>query len=216
MQTVVKLKDICKKYYRGGVSFNAVDNVSLDVYAGDYVNIIGRSGSGKSTLLNIAAGMLSPSSGSAEVCGVTLSQAGDRNDKIGFIPQGDSSLPNLNVLENIMLPFCLYPHGGDGEGYARILLEKFGIDMLAYSYPSELSGGELRRVLIARALINHPEIVIADEPTSDLDTQTTGSIMKIFSELNAEGITLLIVSHDMDTLKYGKKVYTMNDGRLTS
>ena len=115
-----------------------------------------------------------------------------------------------------MLPFCLYPHGGDGEGYARILLEKFGIDGLADSYPSELSGGELRRVLIARALINHPEIVIADEPTSDLDTQTTGSIMKIFSELNAEGITLLIVSHDMDTLKYGKKVYTMNDGRLTS
>ena len=222
MHAIVKLKDICKKYYRGGVSFNAVDNVSLDIYAGDYVNIIGRSGSGKSTLLNITAGMLSPSSGSMEVCGVSFSQADDdtlshlRNDKIGFIPQGDSSLPNLNVLENIMLPFCLYPHGGDGEGYARILLEKFGIDMLAYSYPSELSGGELRRVLIARALINHPEIVIADEPTSDLDTQTTGSIMKIFSELNAEGITLLIVSHDMDTLKYGKKVYTMNDGRLTS
>ena len=222
MHTVVKLKDICKKYYRGGVSFNAVDNVSLDIYAGDYVNIIGRSGSGKSTLLNITAGMLSPSSGSMEVCGVSFSQANDdtlsrlRNDKIGFIPQGDSSLPNLNVLENIMLPFCLYPHVGDGEGYARILLEKFGIDGLADSYPSELSGGELRRVLIARALINHPEIVIADEPTSDLDTQTTGSIMKIFSELNAEGITLLIVSHDMDTLKYGKKVYTMNDGRLTS
>ena len=222
MHTVVKLKDICKKYYRGGVSFNAVDNVSLDIYAGDYVNIIGRSGSGKSTLLNITAGMLSPSSGSMEVCGVSFSQADDdtlsrlRNDKIGFIPQGDSSLPNLNVLENIMLPFCLYPHGGDGEGYARILLEKFGIDRLANSYPSELSGGELRRVLIARALINHPEIVIADEPTSDLDTQTTCSIMKIFSELNAEGITLLIVSHDMDTLKYGKKVYTMNNGRLTS
>ena len=222
MQTVLKLRDICKKYYRGGIPFNAVDNVSLDVCTGDYINIIGRSGSGKSTLLNIAAGILSPSSGSAEVCGVTLSHADDdtlsrlRNDKIGFIPQGDSSLPNLNVLENIMLPFCLYPHGGDGEGYARILLEKFGIDGLADSYPSELSGGELRRVLIARALINHPEIVIADEPTSDLDTQTTGSIMKIFSELNAEGITLLIVSHDMDTLKYGKKVYTMNDGKLTS
>ena len=222
MHAIVKLKDICKKYYRGGVSFNAVDNVSLDIYAGDYVNIIGRSGSGKSTLLNIAAGMLSPSSGSTEVCGVSFSQANDdtlsrlRNDKIGFIPQGDSSLPNLNVLENVMLPFCLYPHGGDGEGYAHVLLEKFGINRLADSYPSELSGGELRRVLIARALINHPEIVIADEPTSDLDTQTTGSIMKIFSELNAEGITLLIVSHDMDTLKYGKKVYTMNDGRLTS
>ena len=222
MKQVIKLNAVCKEYYRGGVPFMAVDNVTLDITSGDYVNIIGRSGSGKSTLLNIAAGMLSPSSGSVEVCGSVLSQSDDetisriRNDKIGFIPQGDSALPNLTVLENIMLPFCMYPHGGDGEGYARILLEKFGIEKLAEAFPHELSGGELRRALIARALINRPEIVIADEPTSNLDAHSSENVMEIFSALNSEGLTLLIVSHDLDTLKYGKRVLTMNDGKLTS
>ena len=222
MKQVIKLNAVSKEYYRGGVPFMAVDNVTLDITSGDYVNIIGRSGSGKSTLLNIAAGMLSPSSGSVEVCGSVLSQSDDetisriRNDKIGFIPQGDSALPNLTVLENIMLPFCMYPHGGDGEGYARILLEKFGIEKLAHALPHELSGGELRRALIARALINRPEIIIADEPTSNLDTHSAENVMQIFSALNSEGLTLLIVSHDMDTLKYGIRVLSMNDGKLTS
>ena len=221
MKQVIKLNAVSKEYYRGGVPFMAVDNVTLDITSGDYVNIIGRSGSGKSTLLNIAAGMLSPSSGSVEVCGSLLSQSDDdtisriRNDKIGFIPQGDSALPNLTVLENVMLPFCMYPHGGDGEGYARILLEKFGIEKLAHVLPHELSGGELRRALIARALINRPEIIIADEPTSNLDAHSAENVMQIFSALNSEGLTLLIVSHDLDTLKYGKRVLTMNDGKLT-
>ena len=222
MKQVIKLNAVCKEYYRGGVPFMAVDNVTLDITSGDYVNIIGRSGSGKSTLLNIAAGMLSPSSGSVEVCGSLLSQSDDdtisriRNDKIGFIPQGDSALPNLTVLENIMLPFCMYPHDEDGEGYARTLLEKLGITKLAEALPHELSGGELRRALIARALINRPEIVIADEPTSNLDAHSAENVMQIFSALNSEGLTLLIVSHDLYTLKYGKRVLTMNDGKLTS
>ena len=220
MGQIVKLNSVSKKYYRGGVPFMAVDNINLEINTGDYINIIGRSGSGKSTLLNIIAGILSPSSGSVEICGSLLNQSDDetlsriRNDKIGFIPQGDSALQNLSVIENILLPFCIYPHGGDGEGYAKILLEQFGISNLADSYPAELSGGELRRALIARALINRPEIVIADEPTSDLDTQSTSRIMEIFSRLNSEGLTLLIVSHDLDTIKYGKKVFTMSDGKI--
>ena len=113
-----------------------------------------------------------------------------------------------------MLPFCLYPHDGDGETYARSLLERFGIAGLAGAYPPELSGGELRRALIARALINHPEIIIADEPVSDLDVNSADEVMRIFAGLNSEGVTLLIVSHDLEGLKYSKSVYTMSEGRL--
>ncbi|MGP1412810.1 MAG: ABC transporter ATP-binding protein [Pyramidobacter piscolens] len=220
MAAVLNLKDLCKEYSRGGRSFFAVDHVSLTVESGDFVNVIGRSGSGKSTLLNLAAGMLAPTSGSVELDGVELAGKSDaelsrlRCDRIGFIPQGVAALPNLTVLENVMLPFCLYPRGGDGEGAARLLLERFGIGATADSYPGELSGGELRRALIARALINRPRLVIADEPTSDLDVESSRGIMEEFSRLNAEGATLLIVSHDLDSLKYGKRVFTMSEGKL--
>ncbi|MCR5347672.1 MAG: ABC transporter ATP-binding protein [Fretibacterium sp.] len=220
MAAVLKLNDVCREYQRGNVPFFAVNHVSLSIEAGDFLNIIGRSGSGKSTLLNIAAGMLSPTSGSVELDGENLAGKDDatlsrlRNDKIGFVPQGASALPNLTILENVVLPFCLWPHGGDGEGAARLLLERFGISHLADSYPSELSGGELRRALIARALINRPRIVIADEPTSDLDVESSINIMEAFAKLNSEGVTLLLVSHDLDMLKFGKRVCTMSDGHL--
>lgn len=215
------IKDLCKEYSRGNKNFLALDNINLEIASGDFTNIIGRSGSGKSTLLNIIAGMLSPSSGSVYFHGEDLSRKTDselsriRNDSIGFIPQGASALPALTVMENILLPFYLYHHDGDAENYARELLDKFSIADLAGSYPADLSGGELRRALIARALINHPEIVIADEPVSDLDVNSADEVMKIFAALNAEGVTLLIVSHDMDSLKYGRKVYTMENGRLS-
>ena len=221
MTALLKAENLCKEYSRGSRKFLALDNVNLDVSAGDFVSIIGRSGSGKSTLLNIIAGMLAPTSGKVFLHGADISGKPDaelsrlRNDTVGFIPQGASALPALTVLENVMLPFCLYPHEGDGEGYARMLLERFGIASLAGSYPDELSGGELRRALIARALINHPEVVIADEPTSDLDVKSSLEVMKIFAGLNAEGVTLLVVSHDLESLKYSRSVYTMSEGRLT-
>ena len=221
MAAVLKLTELCKEYQRGGGPFLAVDHVDLNVEAGDFVNVIGRSGSGKSTLLYMAAGMLSPTSGAVELNGENLAGKDDaslsrlRNDKIGFIPQDAAALPHLTLLENVLLPFCLWPHGGDGEGAARLLLERLGIAHLADAYPSELSGGELRRALIARALINRPMIVIADEPTSDLDVESSKNIMETFAKLNEEGATLLLVSHDLDTLRYGKRVYTMSDGRLS-
>ena len=221
MPYVLQITNLCKEYTRRSVPFKAVNNVSLSINTGDFINIIGRSGSGKSTLLNMTAGMLTPTSGSIELDGENFSGKNDselskiRNEKIGFIPQGASALPNFTVIENILLPFYLWAHGGDGEGFAYILLERLGISHLANSYPSELSGVELRRVLIARALINNPKIIIADEPTSDLDIDSTKNIMEIFVNLNKEGITFLIVSHDFATLKYGNRIYTMNDGVLT-
>jgi putative ABC transport system ATP-binding protein len=220
MAAILSFDNVCREYRRGNVPFFAVDHVSLSIEAGDFVNIIGRSGSGKSTLLNMAAGMLSPTSGSIYLEDEKLSGRDDaslsrlRNDKIGFVPQGASALPNLTVLENVVLPFCLWPHEGNGEGAGRLLLERFGIAHLADAWPAELSGGELRRALIARALINHPKIVIADEPTSDLDVESSASIMETFTKLNGEGMTLLLVSHDLDTLKYGKRVFTMSEGKL--
>ncbi len=219
---ILRLSDLCKKYARGGVTFQAVKDVNLEVEAGDYVNIVGRSGSGKSTLLNMAAGMLTPTSGDVELDGQSLKGKDDnqisflRNDLIGFIPQGMATLPNLTVLENILLPFYLYPREGEGEEIAHFILKKLGIEPLINSYPQELSGGELRRVLIARSLINSPKILIADEPTSDLDVESTKRIMDVFSELNEDGVTLLLVSHDLDAVEYGKTVYTMVSGELVS
>ena len=218
---MLSAKNLYMEYARGSKKFLALDNVSLEINAGDFVNIIGRSGSGKSTLLNIMAGMLTPTSGKVYFHGEDISGKTDaelsriRNDNIGFIPQGASALPALNVMENIILPHSLYHHDGDAEEYARELLERFGIGHISSSYPEELSGGELRRALIARALINRPEIIIADEPVSDLDVNSADEVMRIFAGLNDEGVTLLIVSHDLDTLKYGNKVYTMNAGKLT-
>ena len=225
MIPLLKLKNLCKEYKRGEKIFKAADDINLEIFSGDFVNIIGRSGSGKSTLLNMAAGLLTPTSGEIEFEGEKFSLKDDyqlskiRNEKIGFIPQGASALPNLDILENILLPFYLRPKNikseNNPEETANNLLEKFGIQNLADSYPSELSGGELRRALIIRALINGPKIIIADEPTSDLDIESSKNIMEIFKELNNEGLTVLLVSHDLETLKYGNKIFTMNAGILT-
>ena len=221
MSEILRLHDVSREYVRGGAPFMAVNSVSLTIESGDFVNVIGRSGSGKSTLVNIAAGMLSPTSGSVELFGEELAGKDDaylsrlRNDKIGFIPQGMSLLSNLTVLENVVLPFFMYPHSGDGEGYGRNMLGKMEILHLADSYPGELSGGEMRRAVIARALVNRPEILIADEPTSDLDIISAQNIMNIFTGLNSEGLALLVVSHDLEAVRYGRRVFTMSGGRLT-
>ena len=220
MSEILRLHDVSREYVRGGVAFFAVKGVNLTVEAGDFVNIIGRSGSGKSTLINMAAGMLTPTSGRVELFGERLAGKNDvylsrlRNDKIGFIPQGMSLLPNLTVLENVVLPFFMYPHEGDGEGYGRIMLDRMEILHLADSYPDELSGGEMRRAVIARAMVNRPEIVIADEPTSDLDVISAQNIMNIFAELSSDGLALLVVSHDLEAVKYGRRVFTMESGTL--
>lgn len=218
---MLEFVNLTKEYQRGGRNFRAVNNVNLQIESGGFVNIIGRSGSGKSTLLNLAAGMLTPTSGSVILDGEDISRKTDsalsfiRNNKIGFIPQGVSALPNLTVRENILLPFYLYPHGGDGEGRAYLLMGSMRIEHLADSYPSELSGGELRRVIIARAVMNSPKLIIADEPTSDLDINSAREVMEIFSRINSEGTAILMVSHDLDNLKYGRQVFTMSEGTLT-
>jgi putative ABC transport system ATP-binding protein len=168
----------------------------------------------------MGAGLLRPTEGSVFFEGKDIYALGDReisflrNDKIGYVPQGQSLLSNFTVFDNLCIPWFLFSREGDAEGRAFILLEKVGIAHLAASYPRELSGGEMRRAAIARALINEPRLLIADEPTSDLDTQTTAEIMGLFRTIAQEGTAVLIVTHELDTLDYGNKTYSMDAGNL--
>lgn len=218
---VLKIEDLVKEYKRGNKVFNAVSNISLEVEEGDFINIIGRSGSGKSTLLNMISGLLTPTSGNILIDDEDICKKSDRdmsefrNRKIGFVPQGADLIHNLSVFENIILPFYLHQHIGDAFGRAEYLIDILGLKDLKDMYPKHLSGGEVRRVLIARALMNNPSILIADEPTSDLDIQNTKEVMEIFKDLNEKNnTTIMIVTHEIDTLHYGKKVYTMIEGKL--
>ena len=217
---MLEIKNISKSYSRQGKDFFAVKDVNLNISDGDFIHIIGRSGSGKSTFLNIVAGLLSVDKGSLSLDGTNYMELSDeeksefRNKNIGFIPQSPALLSYLNVLENIRLPYDMYEKEGDSEGKARYFLNELGLEHLAKSYPKELSGGELRRIIIARALMTEPKILIADEPTSDLDIEATKEVMELLKKINEKGTTVLVVTHELDTLKYGKKVYTMLEGIL--
>ncbi|MDR2304155.1 MAG: ABC transporter ATP-binding protein [Treponema sp.] len=215
-----ELRELSKEYKRGGRVFNAVNRVSLSVEPGDFISVTGRSGSGKTTLLNMGAGLLTPTRGSVFFEGKDIYTLGDkeisflRNEKIGYVPQGQSLLSNFTVFDNVCIPWFLFKREGHVEGRAFILLEKVGISHLASSYPKELSGGEMRRAAIARALINNPRLLIADEPTGDLDVETTAEIMRLFSRIAQEGTAILIVTHELDTLDHGNKTYSMDAGNL--
>ncbi len=220
--SLLEIKEVTKEYSRGRGKFNAVDSVSLSLEKGDYINIIGRSGSGKTTLLNLISGMITATSGDVLIDGQSITKKSDdelskiRNEKVGYIPQGMSTLPNLNVIDNIVLPFFMYKREGDPYGRARKLLQLLNIRDLEFAYPSELSGGENRRVLIARSLINQPSILMADEATADLDVVNTKEVMEMFKRINEEeDVALILVSHELDLLSYGKRIYTMKDGVLT-
>jgi putative ABC transport system ATP-binding protein len=220
MMALLELKELTKECKRGNRSFNAVNKASLSVEPGDFISITGRSGSGKTTLLNMGAGLLRPTEGAVLFEGNDIHRLNDkdlsflRNEKIGYVPQGHSLLSNFSVFDNVCIPWFLFRREGDVEGRAFTLLEKVGISHLAASYPRELSGGEMRRAAIARALINAPRLLIADEPTGDLDAQTTAEIMALFSSIAREGTAVLIVTHELDTLAYGNKTYSMDAGNL--
>ncbi len=217
---LLNLQSLTKKYRRAERDFAAVDDVNLSLEKGDFVSIIGRSGSGKTTLLNMIAGLVKPTTGKVMLLDEDLYAKTDdeisklRNTTIGFIPQQSALLGNLKVIENVCLPYFLYPREGDPFGKAHLILEQLGIADLAKAYPKELSGGERKRILIARAMLNDPKIIIADEPTSDLDIENTEEVMRSFQKLSENGTTLMLVTHELDTLTYSKSLYTMQEGRL--
>jgi len=217
---ILKVNHLTKAYKRGDASFYAVRDVSLAVFPGEIVSIIGRSGSGKTTLLNLIAGVLKPTTGSIEIGGRDILSFNDqeaslyRNAAIGYVPQGQSLLANLTVLDNVSLPFYFFKRRGDAAKKAMSLLEQVGVPHLARMYPRQLSGGELRRVTIARALINDPDILMADEPTSDLDEQTTAEVMKLFKQIQNR-TAVLMVTHDLEAIHEDARVFRMESGMLS-
>ena len=217
---LINVNNLSKSFRRGERDFFAIDNVSFDVNEKDFINIIGKSGSGKSTLLTLLSAIIEPTSGDIFVEGINFSSMNDeekseyRNEFIGYVPQSLGTLPTLNVLDNVRLPYFFKKREGDGIERARMLLDMCGILDLENDFCKNLSGGELKRVLIARALMNEPKILIADEPTSDLDSKTTIEIMNMLKEINEKGTTIIIVTHDNDLLKYGSRLLEMTDGKL--
>lgn len=218
---LLDVKNLRKDYQRGSQHFSAVNNVSFSMAQTDFISIMGKSGSGKTTLLNMIAGLLTPTQGKITINGTNLFELDDkqvsafRNQNIGYIPQGSSLLPNLTALENIRLPFYLTKRENQFSlNYALDLLEKAKIGYLKDTYPANMSGGEMRRIAILRALICRPQLVIADEPTSDLDEESSAQIMALLTEIHQQGTGLLIVTHDNDVANYSQRTLKMSSGRL--
>ncbi len=216
----LEARKLVKEYKRRGVSFRAVDDIDFRIDTGDFVMIEGESGSGKTTFLNLLTGLTEPTSGAVLIGGKPLKDIGDkelskiRNQKIKYIPQGESLLSALTVRENILFPYTI--GGLEKPSYERLLevSDKLGITDLLDEYPSELSGGEMRRATIARAVINKPSLIIADEPTGSLDSANTSRVMEIFKNIASEGTAVIVVTHQKETLGYASKVYGMEKGSL--
>ena len=222
---VIQLEAIDKVYQTGEVAVHAVRGVSLQVLPGEFVAVMGASGSGKSTLMNVIGCLDRPTAGhyrldGEEVGTLTKSELSRvRNQRLGFVFQGFNLLSRTSALENVELPLLYSPHGhGRRELRRRSLaaLERVGLAERAEHHPSQLSGGQQQRVAIARALVNEPALLLADEPTGNLDTRTSLEIMAIFQELNRKGMTILMVTHEPDIAQYCLRQIVMRDGRIIS
>jgi putative ABC transport system ATP-binding protein len=219
---VIQLTKVVKQYLMGSNEVLAMRGVDLTVHGGEMVAIMGASGSGKSTLMNILGCLDIPTSGGYELDGVAVNgmsrnQLADlRNQKLGFVFQGFNLLPRTASIDNVELPL-LYDRSArvlDTRAAAKEALTRVGLGERMDHEPSELSGGQQQRVAIARALVTKPTLLLADEPTGNLDSRTTVEVMALFQELNDQGITILIVTHEPDVAQYAKRIVEMRDGRI--
>ena len=219
---VINMNNINKIYSMVSSEFKALDNINLSINKGEYVAIVGPSGAGKSTLMNIIGCLDTPSGGEYILDGLNTKcndskLAEIRNKKIGFIFQNYNLLPKLNVLENVELPL-LYLGMGNSEIKERALsaLKKVGLETHLKHKPNELSGGQKQRVAIARALVTEPQIILADEPTGALDSKTGREVLNMLDDLNKEGNTIIIITHDKEIAAEAKRMITVRDGIITS
>ena len=219
---MIETVNLTKSYTANGSPVKAVDNASMSVAKGEFVSIAGHSGSGKTTLLSLIGGLTKAESGTVLIDGSDIWSMDDdalsrfRNRKINFVYQFSSLIPTLTVFENVLLPTAFGQYGEDTGEYALELLNKVGLTDKASSYPSQLSGGQQRRVAIARAFINRPTIILADEPTGDLDEETEREIIGLFREMNeSAGITFIIVTHNKDIAAQTKRRFKMVNGVLS-
>ena len=224
-KAVVRLENVVKTYHTGEVDVMAVRGVSLEIRRGEFVALMGASGSGKSTLMNILGCLDRPTSGQYLLDGTSVSsldrdQLADlRNQKLGFVFQNFNLLSRTSALENVELPLLYGTRSLTNEELrvrANRALAAVGLEGRADHHPSQLSGGQQQRVAIARALINDPEVLLADEPTGNLDSQTSIEIMSIFQELNDRGITIVMVTHEPDIASYARRNVVMRDGLVLS
>ncbi len=225
MQTssIITMQSLCKFYEMGDQVVKALDSINLDFRLNDYTAIMGPSGSGKSTLMNIIGCLDTPTSGIYELNGQQVADMDDdelariRNREIGFVFQTFNLLPRLNCLRNVELPL-IYAGVAPEEREVRAAeaLVRVGLGDRITHKPSELSGGQIQRVAIARALINKPSIILADEPTGNLDTATSQEIMEIFGELSEAGNTIILITHEEDIARYTRRIIRLRDGKIES
>jgi putative ABC transport system ATP-binding protein len=230
---LIEIKDLSKVYGAGSIAVQALRSVSATVEKGEFVAVMGASGSGKSTLMNILGCLDRPTSGDYVLDGEDVSRlskdrlAGVRNKKIGFVFQSYNLLPRLSAVKNVMLPTLYNPQGAFGSGHnhksdkeryehALAMLESVGLSDRAHHKPNELSGGQQQRVAIARALINNPSIILADEPTGNLDTRSSMEIMDVLHQLHDRGTTLVMVTHEVDIASRATRVIYLQDGQIVS
>jgi putative ABC transport system ATP-binding protein len=221
MTRLIECRDLTKTYVMGSDTVRALDGVSLDIDAGDYVAVLGASGSGKSTFMNLLGALDQPSSGELSVAGNDLSAlkpdeiARFRNEMVGFVFQQFNLLRRTSAVANAALPL-LYSQIPQAERRTRAIarLEMLGLADRMDHHPSQLSGGQQQRVAIARALVNNPKILLADEPTGALDSKTSAEIMSIFDQLNRDGITIILVTHEQDVANHARRQLVFSDGKI--
>ncbi len=223
MSAAIQLVDVCRQYHLGSTDVNALYNISLEIDQGEFVALVGPSGSGKSTLLNLLGGLDRPTCGEINIQGLSLQEAGEkeltshRRHNVGFVFQTFNLLPTLTALENVALPLMLSGVEADERGErAREVLSRVGLNHRLDHRPTEMSGGEQQRAAIARALVNSPKMILADEPTGNLDTTTGAEVMRLLRELNDErGVTLIIVTHDSEVAAYADRIVHLRDGEIS-
>jgi putative ABC transport system ATP-binding protein len=219
MSKVIQIEQLKKTYHLGKVEVEALRGVSFEINSGDFVSIMGPSGSGKSTLMHIMGCLDYPTGGKYFLSGQDVSKLNDnqlalfRNQKIGFVFQQFNLLPKATILKNVELPLTYNnTHSKNKKRFAVQALEEVGLGDRLKHRPNEISGGQKQRVAIARALINHPSIILADEPTGNLDSKTGGDIMEIIKKLHDDGNTIILVTHEPEIARYGKRIIYLKDG----
>ncbi|WP_202628841.1 ABC transporter ATP-binding protein [Sediminibacterium soli] len=223
MSVIIRLEDIRKSYFMGSQAIPVLKGISLEIFRNEYVALMGPSGSGKSTLMNILGCLDSPTGGKYILNGKDVSKMPDddlaevRNIEIGFVFQQFNLLPRLTAAENVALPL-IYAGVGKKERLERAMeaLTKVGLDSRSHHKSNELSGGQIQRVAIARALVNNPSLLLADEPTGNLDTRTSAEVMEIFGKIQQAGNTVVLVTHEEDIAAYAHRVVRLRDGLIES
>ncbi len=223
MGKVIEMEALSKVYRSGALSVTALDDISLSIEQGEYVAIMGPSGSGKSTMMNILGCLDVPTSGRYRLDGVAVDGLSDdelaavRNRKIGFVFQSFNLLPRYDALENVALPLRYAGVSrSDRRARAQSALEQVGLGERMSHLPGELSGGQRQRVAVARALVTHPSLILADEPTGNLDTATSVEIMRLFGAVHAQGNTVVLVTHEDDIARHAHRIIRLRDGRIES